>query len=75
MNMENRLTPLYDRLAIIESLIDVMSLQSLHKIQDMFDQWEQKPCQGQDIEAILSTATAQITAMERILMSEKTTLL
>jgi hypothetical protein len=41
----------------------------------MFDQWEQKPGHDQDIEAILNTATAQITAMERILMSEKTTLL
>jgi len=73
--MEERLNPLYDRLAIIESLIDVMSIQSLHKIQDMFDQWEQKPGHDQDVETILSTATAQITAMERILMSEKTTLL
>ena len=72
--MENRLRPLYDRLATIESLIDVMSLQSLHKIQDMFDQWEKKPGHDQDTETILSTATAQITAMERILMSEKTTL-
>lgn len=72
--MENRLDPLYDRLATIESLIDAMSLQSLHKIQDMFDQWEHKTCHDQDTETILSTATAQITAMERILMSEKTTL-
>ena len=72
--MEERLTPLYDRLATIESLIDVMSLQSLHKIQSMFDQWEQKPGHDEDIESILNTATAQITAMERILMSEKTTL-
>jgi hypothetical protein len=72
--MEDRLDPLYDRLATIESLIDVMSLQSLHKIQDMFDRWEKKPYHDQDTETILSTATAQITAMESILMSEKTIL-